>query len=255
MDNITAIIAEDETPLRNHLRSELMKAWPELRIVGEAENGEEALMLITQHHPHIAFLDIRMPGLSGMDVAQRAPRFCRVVFVTAYDEYAVAAFEREALDYLLKPVTSERMAKTVGRLKRTFTSLNAGTFNNLKDVEQVLRELKKHEIVEPLRWIRVQRGDRLQLISVDEIRYFKSSDKYTVVRTETDEHLIRKPIKALIKELDSNRFWQIHRGTVVNVSCIAGVSRSLTGKGTLRLKNIPESLSVSQTYMHLFKQM
>lgn len=255
MDNITAIIAEDETPLRKHLRSALMKAWPELQIVGEAENGEEALMLITQHHPHIAFLDIRMPGLSGMDVAQRVPRSCRVVFVTAYDEYAVAAFEREALDYLLKPVTSERMSKTVGRLKRTFNTSNSGTLDHLKDVERVLRELRKHEIVEPLRWIRVQRGDRLQLISVDEIRYFKSSDKYTVVRTETDEHLIRKPIKALIKELDSNRFWQIHRGTVVNVSCIAGVSRSLTGKGTLRLKNIPESLSVSQTYMHLFKQM
>ena len=255
MDNLTAIIAEDETPLRNHFRSELMKAWPELQVVGEAGNGKEALALITQHHPHIAFLDIRMPGLSGMDVAQRVPRSCRVVFVTAYDEYAIAAFENEALDYLLKPVTSERMAKTVERLKRTFATSDAGTFHSLKDVGRVLARLKKHEIVEPLRWIRVQRGDRLQLISVDEVRYFKSSDKYTVVRTETDEHLIRKPIKALINELDSNCFWQIHRGTVVNVSGIAGVSRSITGKGTLRLKNIPESLSVSQTYMHLFKQM
>jgi DNA-binding LytR/AlgR family response regulator len=255
MDNITAIIAEDETPLRNHLRSELMKAWPELQVVGEAENGEEAVALMARHHPHIAFLDIRMPGLSGMDVAQRVPRSCRVVFVTAYDEYAVAAFENEALDYLLKPVTFERLKKTVGRLKRSLAASDADTLSNLKGVARVLAGLKEQQTVEPLRWIRVQRGDRLQLISVDEIGYFKSSDKYTVVRTETDEHLIRKPIKALIKELDSNRFWQIHRGTLVNVSRIAGVSRSLTGKGTLRLKNIPETLSVSQTYMHLFKQM
>ncbi len=255
MDNITAIIAEDEAPLRNHLRLELMKAWPELQVVGEAENGEEALALMGQHRPHIAFLDIRMPGLSGMDVAQRVPRSCRIVFVTAYDEYAVKAFENEALDYLLKPVTPERLAKTVRRLKRIFSAPESATLENLKGVERVLAGLKKHEAFEPLRWIRVQRGDRLQLISVDEIRYFKSSDKYTVVRTETDEHLIRKPIRALIEELDSNCFWQIHRGCVVNVSCIAGVSRSLTGKGTLRLKNIPETLGVSQTYMHLFKQM
>ncbi len=255
MDDIKAIIAEDEKVLREHLHSQLKKAWPELRIVGEARNGVDAVALIEQYKPHIAFLDIRMPGLSGLDVARKIPGACRAVFVTAYDEYAVKAFENEAIDYLLKPVTPERLAKTVERLKRTLTAPFSDTFENLKGVERVLTELKNHQAARPLRWVRVQRGDSLQLISVDEIFYFKAGDKYTVVRTETDEYLIRKPIKTLIRELDSQHFWQIHRGTIVNVSCVAGVSRSLTGKGVLRLRNMSDTLSVSQAHMHLFRQM
>jgi len=255
MNEITAIIAEDEKTLRDDLHTQLTKAWPELRIIAEARNGPEALALIKQHEPHIAFLDIRMPGLSGMAVAGKIPGSCRVVFVTAYDEYAVKAFENEALDYLLKPVTPERLAKTVLRLKRILTTSLPGTPESLKGLERVLAGLNEHQAASPLRWIRVQHGDSLRLISVDEIFYFKASDKYTVVRTETDEYLIRKPIKVLITELDPQHFWQIHRGCVVNVGCIAGVSRSLTGKGSLRLKNIPDFLTVSQTYMHLFRQM
>ena len=255
MENITAIIAEDEKELRNHLRSQLMAIWPELRIVGEARDGKEALELIERHKPHIAFLDIRMPGLSGMEVAQRVARSCRVVFVTAYDDYAVKAFENEAVDYLLKPVIRERLAKTVNRLKSRIGSSAPITPETLKGVERVLAGLAGQKGASHLRWIRVQQGGSLRLISVDEICYFKSSDKYTAVRTETGEYLIRKPIKDLIEELDPQIFWQIHRGTVVNIACIAGVSRSLTGKGAIRLKNIPDSLTVSQPYMHLFKQM
>jgi DNA-binding LytR/AlgR family response regulator len=255
MDDIKAIIAEDEKVLRDHLRTQLRNAWPELRIVGEARNGLEAVALIERHKPHIAFLDIRMPGLSGMEVAGKIPGSCRVVFVTAYDEYAVKAFENEALDYLLKPVTPERLAKTVERLKRILSTPLSGTFESLKKVERVLAELNEHQTDPPLRWVRVQQGDNFQLISVDEIFYFKASDKYTVVRTETEEYLIRKPVKSLIRELDSQHFWQIHRGTIVNVSYVAGVSRSLTGKGVLRLRNMSDTLRVSQAHMHLFRQM
>ncbi len=255
MENTTAIIAEDEKELRNHLRSQLLEIWPELQIVGEARNGKEALELIERHGPDIAFLDIQMPGLSGMEVARKVARSCRVVFVTAYDEYAVKAFENEVVDYLLKPVTRERLGKTVSRLKSEITSPDPLALEALQGVERVLAGLTEHKSTNFLRWIRVQHEKSLQLIPVDEIYYFKSSDKYTVVRTETNEHLIRKPIKELIRELDPHLFWQIHRGTVVNVTRIAGVSRSLTGKGAVRLKNISDSLTVSQPYMHLFKQM
>jgi DNA-binding LytR/AlgR family response regulator len=255
MDDITAIIAEDERALRIHLRSQLNQAWPELRIVGEAQNGPEALALIARHEPNVAFLDIRMPGLSGLEVARKIPRSCNVVFVTAYDQYAVKAFENEAMDYLLKPVSPERMAKTVTRLKRALTRSDARAPANLKGIERVLLGLEKHRTQTFLKWIRVQHGSGLQLISVEEICYFKSSDKYTTVRTETDEYLIRKPIKALVEELDPQQFWQVHRGAIVNVAYISSVSRSLTGKGSLRLKHIEESLTVSQTHMHRFRQM
>ncbi len=255
MNDITAIIAEDEKTLRIQLRSLLQKAWPELRIVGEAANGTEALALISTHSPSVAFLDIRMPGLSGLAVAQNMAKRCRVVFVTAYDQYAVEAFEQAAVDYLLKPVSPERLSKTVIRLKKALAEPSAATDPDLKKMERLLMQLNEHQSPSPLQWVRVQQGDTLHFLSVGEICYFKSSDKYTVVRTESNEYLIRKPIKHLIQELDPQQFWQIHRGTVVNLSFIAGVSRSFTGKGVLRLKNLEETLSVSQTYMHLFRQM
>ncbi len=255
MDDITAIIAEDEKALRIHLRSQIKKAWPELHIVGEAQNGPEALALIARHEPNVAFLDIRMPGLSGLEVARKIPGSCRVVFVTAYDQYAVKAFENEALDYLLKPVSPERMANTVTRLKRALARSDGSTLTSLKGIERVLTELENRRSPTYLKWIRVQHGSGLQLVSVEEICYFKSSDKYTVVRTKTDEYLIRKPIKALVEELDPQQFWQVHRGTIVNVAYISSVSRSLTGKGSLRLKHIEDPLTVSQTHMHRFRQM
>jgi len=255
MVQTTAIIAEDEEQLRNYLLKKLMEVWPELHILGAAENGVEALELIQRLRPHVAFLDIRMPGLSGMEVAKNAIGFCRVVFITAYDQYAVEAFETEAVDYLLKPVTRERLEKTVLRLKETLHESAPPSFESLATIERMLGGITDKGQHASLRWVKVQEGKRIQIISVDDVCYFKSSDKYTVVRTATGEFLIKRSIKDLAEQLDPEAFWQIHRGTIVNVSCISGVSRSVTGRGVIRLKDVPESLTISRSCMHLFKQM
>lgn len=255
MTQTTAIIAEDEEQLRNYLFSKLAQVWPELHILGAAENGEEALELIQRLRPDVAFLDIRMPGLSGMTVAKRVISFCRVVFVTAYDQYAVEAFETEAVDYLLKPVTLKRLEKTVLRLKKNLHESPPPQSESLAAIEKMMAGIAGRSQGICLRWIKVQQGNSIQLISVDDVCYFKSSDKYTVVRTATGEFLIKRSIKGLAEQLDPEAFWQIHRGTIVNVSCISGVSRSMTGRGVIRLKDVPESLTVSRSCMHLFKQM
>lgn len=254
MAKTTAIIAEDEEPLRRFLHNKLAEAWPALHVVGVAENGKEALALIEGLRPHVAFLDIRMPGLSGMDVAKQVMGFCRVVFVTAYDRYAVEAFEAEAVDYLLKPVTRERLKKTVLRLKDSLHESTPPPSERLAAVERLLAEMALKDL-STLRWIKVQEGKQIQLISVDDVCYFKASDKYTLVRTATGEYLIKRSIKNLAEQLDPNIFWQIHRGTLVNVDCISGVSRSVTGRGVIRLKDVPDDLTISRSCMHLFKQM
>jgi DNA-binding LytR/AlgR family response regulator len=255
MAQTTAIIAEDEEQLRNYLLKKLMEVWPELHILGAAENGVEALELIQRLCPHVAFLDIRMPGLSGMEVAKNAIGFCRVVFITAYDQYAVEAFETEAVDYLLKPVTRERLEKTVLRLKEPLHESAPPPFESLAAIERMLAGIADKGQHTSLRWVKVQEGKRIQIISVDDICYFKASDKYTLVRTTGGESLIKRSIKDLSEQLDPDIFWQIHRGTLVNVRCISGVSRSVTGRGVIRLKDVPESLTVSRSCMHLFKQM
>jgi DNA-binding LytR/AlgR family response regulator len=249
---VRAIIADDEKPLREYLRARLADAWPELVICGEAGNGKEALDLILSKRPQIAFLDIKMPGLSGMDVAERIAGTCKIVFVTAYDDYAVEAFEREALDYLLKPVFSDRLEKTVKRLK---ADLEAGKTITPEVLHRLIERLSGRETAGCLGYVRVQQDDSVLLIPVDEVIYFKAEDKYTLVMTRQRESLIRKPIRELIEELDTAKFWQIRRGTIVNVRFIAQVSRSLTGKGIVRLKDRSETLTVSNRYMHLFKQM
>ena len=255
MTQTTAIIAEDEEPLRNYLFSKLAQVWPELHILGAAENGEKALELIQRLRPDVAFLDIRMPGLSGMEVAKKIIGFCRVVFVTAYDQYAVEAFETEAVDYLLKPVTRERLEKTVLRLKETLHKSVTPSTESLAAIERMLAGITGKDRETCLRWVKVQEGNRIQIISVDDVCYFKASDKYTLVRTVTGESLIKRSIKNLSTQLDPDIFWQIHRGTLVNVRCISGVSRSVTGRGVIRLKDVPESLTISRSCMHLFKQM
>ncbi|MBN1106545.1 MAG: response regulator transcription factor [Deltaproteobacteria bacterium] len=252
MDEIKAVIADDEAPLRRFLRRRLSEVWPELVICGEAQNGLEAVELIERHRPHIAFLDIKMPGLSGMEVAGKIAGPCRVVFVTAYDEYAVEAFEKEAVDYLLKPVSGERLEKTVRRLKE---EISAGVAVPAETLERLRDLLSQGPDSGRLRHIRVQHGDGVRLIPVEEVIYFKAEDKYTRVITREGESLIRKPIRELGEELDPERFWQIHRGTIVNVRSILRVSRSLTGTGVLKLKDRAETLKVSQGYMHLFRQM
>lgn len=255
MSPIRAIIADDEDQLRLYLRSQLAEVWPDLIICGEAMNGQEALALIEQYRPEIAFLDIRMPGLSGMEVAKKIAGACWIVFVTAYDQYAVDAFEHEALDYLLKPVTAERLEKTVKRLKDQITSSTRPPRGISEMVQQLMTDLSQRQAQQFLQFVRVQHGDGIRLIPVEEVYYFKASDKYTIVITKDGESIIRKPVKELANELDPQAFWRIHRGTIVNVHCIAQVSRSLTGRGVVRLKGRPESLTVSRIYAHLFKQM
>lgn len=255
----SAIIADDEKNLCVHLHSLLNKLWPELDIIGTAYNGSEALTLIKQEEPDIAFLDIKMPVMSGIDVARHIavhlPNQCNVVFVTAYDEFAVQAFEQNAVDYLLKPVSEERLLKTINRLKDDTLSNKT----NLSDLEKLFEKLSSgnNKINEPeyLQWIQAGKSDKTILIPVTDVCYFKASDKYTSVITHDGEYLIRKPIKELVTKLDNNKFWQINRGIIVNVDCISSTHREINGRCKVYLKNSDEVLVASRKYSHLFKQM
>jgi DNA-binding LytR/AlgR family response regulator len=250
-----AFIADDEKELRKYLRSLLSKIWPDLVVCGEAGNGEEALQSIESLRPQIAFLDIKMPGLTGVEVARKISGLCHIVFITAYDKYAVSAFEMEAVDYILKPVSEERLAETVRRLCEKLTSSTSPSVVISEAIERALAKIAKIESPNFLNWIRAQQKDVVRLIPVEEIDFFKADDKYTLVMTKEGEALIKKSIKELAKELDPDRFWQIHRGTIVNVSRIDRMSRSITGRGVLKLKGRPEFLIVGRNYLHLLKQM
>jgi DNA-binding LytR/AlgR family response regulator len=250
-----AIIADDEEQLRTYLKTKLAQIWPDLVICNEAKNGIEAIDQINECRPDIAFLDIQMPGLTGIEVARKIAGKCWIVFITAYDKYAVEAFESEAIDYLLKPVTTERLEKTVSRLKERVETQSEPPQDFSQIVEKLISNMPDKSTSEYLKWIRAQHGDGIRLIQTDDIIYFKSEDKYTCVKTKTGESLISKPIKELAKELDPEKFWQIHRSTIVSVASITKVSRSLTGRHIIKLKNISEPLTVSRTYSHLFKQM
>ena len=253
--SVKALIADDEPQLRSYLKSLLAKTWPELEICAEAENGMDAVAAMDAHHPDIAFLDIRMPGLSGLQVAEQIAPFCRIVFVTAYDEYAVEAFEREALDYLLKPVSEKRLAQTVARLKKSQAQAQSPSTQTLDRLQAVIEKLSPQVIRQYLQWLHVQHGDGIQLIPVQDVVYFQAGEKYTGIITSSGESLIRKTIKDLSEELDPAKFRQIHRSTIVNLAHIDHVSRSLTGRGVLRLKNRPETLTISRPYLPFFKQM
>jgi DNA-binding LytR/AlgR family response regulator len=251
----SAIIADDEKELRTYLKNMLAETWPELEICGEAVNGREALEMVDAFAPQIAFLDIKMPGLSGLDVAKNIAGLCRIVFITAFDQYAVEAFEREAVDYLVKPVTKKRLAQTIHRLKKQLQSSPEPPADLAEMITQVLANLQINASAEYLQWIKTQHKENVRLIPVEEVDYFQAEDKYTLVITPKEEALIKKSIKELSRELDPQKFWQIHRGTIVNVSRIETVGRSLTGRGILKLKNRSNSLTVSRQYLHLFKQM
>jgi DNA-binding LytR/AlgR family response regulator len=252
---ITALIADDETELRRHLVRLLNELWPELVITGESENGPETLSLFNSLSPDIVFLDINMPGLSGLEVAKQISGQCLLVFITAYDQYAVEAFESEALDYILKPVREDRLTVTLERCKKKFTS----PLPEPKDLVPLLQLLEKklgREKTSPfLQWIRAQHGDSIRLIPVEDVLLFKAEDKYTLVITAKNESLIRKTIKELEDELDPDKFWKIHRGTIVNASSILKISRSMTGRYVIRLDGYEEPLLVSRSFSHLFKQM
>jgi DNA-binding LytR/AlgR family response regulator len=245
-----AIIAEDEEVLRQQLREQLTNLWPELRIVAGAEDGVSALRAIEAHAPDILFVDIQMPGLSGLEVARRASGRCHVVFVTAYDQYAIAAFEEGAVDYVMKPFSSERLATTVARLKQRMGSAPATLEQLLQRLADIMNVARGH-----LRWITAWLGNEVRLITIDEVAYFRADNKYTVVVTPDAETLIRKPIKELADEVDPQQFWQIHRSTLVNVSAIAGIHRDFKGRLHVRLKNRKETLAVSEPYTHRFKHM
>ena len=248
---VRAIIADDEEALRDHLRKKLSGLWPELEVAGEARDGDAALNLIRDLKPDIAFLDISMPGLSGIDVARKTAGACLFVFVTAHDEFAVEAFEREAVDYLLKPVTDERLSETIRRLKERLTAAAA------PDLSGALERLSKSLPKAPghLQWIKAQHKDGVRLIAVSDIYFFRATDKYTTVRTREGEFLIRKTLKELENELDPAQFWRIHRAALVNARLIQKVDRSLAGTRTIRFRDLPDTLTVSRAYAHLFKQM
>ena len=244
-----AIIADDEPNLAEDLRRRISKLWPELEIAAVLHDGVAAQQALITLSPDIAFLDIQMPGMTGLEVAQAAPPNCRVVFVTAYDEHAVKAFEQAAVDYVLKPASDERLARCVERLRQ----------NEIMDSSVLLARLSSllqaNSKPAPLRWIRAQLGQSVRMVAVEEVCYFQSDDKYTTVLTRDAELLLRTPIKELIEQLDPAEFWQVHRGTVVNVRQIAAAHHTTLGKVTLSLRERKETLNVSRSYAHLFRQM
>jgi DNA-binding LytR/AlgR family response regulator len=244
-----AILAEDETLLRDELRARIGALWPELVIAGEASTGTEALRLLDEHAPDVMFLDIQMPGMTGIEVALQAQGRCHIVFITAYDTHAIAAFEVGALDYLRKPVDGERLATALRRVKERLGS-PPPQLESL--ISHLLRETAPRSY---LRWINASIGRVVRLITVDEILYFQADGKYTRLVTADAEALIQKPLFELQAELDPSSFWQIHRSTLVNASAIAEVTHDLRGHVVLRLKHRPETLRVSETHQQRFRSM
>lgn len=244
-----AIIADDEQHLAEDLVRRLYVLWPELQIVNVVYDGMAAVAALTALKPDIAFLDIRMPGQNGLTVARSAAPECRVVFVTAYDDHAVQAFDQAAVDYLLKPVSAERLAKCVERLKKGGATISAELLSQLSQMVVQSRN------TESLRWLRVQVGQTVRIIGVDEACYFQSTEKYTTLVTRDAELLLRIPIRDLISQLDPDQFWQIHRGTIVNIRQIVSAGRDLFGKVVLTLRDRKEKLAVSRNFAHLFRQM
>ncbi|MBD8543862.1 response regulator transcription factor [Oxalobacteraceae sp. CFBP 8761] len=251
----TAIIADDERLMRDQLRMRLQDAWPELQIVGEAKNGDEAVQLVGELKPDLTFLDIRMPGKTGMEAARDIGDKSLIVFVTAYDQYAVEAFERGAIDYVLKPTEPDRLRVTVDRLKERLERPPANVNDSVSAMLSQLAEKIASPKPKHLQWIQASIGQDLRMIPVEDILFFRSDEKYTSVQTSSFEALIRKPVRDLADELDPSLFWQIHRATLVNVNAIEGVTRDIRGRHLVMVKGRPEKLEVSRSFLHLFKQM
>ncbi len=252
----TAIIAEDEALLRHALLNDLARAWPELVMLAECEDGASAVEALAEHQPDVAFLDIRMPGLSGLEVAALAADVSartRIVFVTAFDQYAVDAFERGAIDYLLKPIQPERLAATVTRLQASTQRPDAASLAALLD--HLGAPARLADAPEPLTWLTASIGRETRLILIEDVAYFRADHKYTTVVTAEGEALLRSSLRELLPRLDTTYFKQIHRSTIVNLRAVAGLVRDESGRGSLRLKQRPETLTVSQPFMALFKQM
>jgi DNA-binding LytR/AlgR family response regulator len=250
----TALIADDEPHLVQYLKAQLAQAWPELQIVRTAANGVEAAEAIAELEPDFAFLDIQMPGLTGLEVAQGIEGATRVVFVTAYDQYAIDAFEARAVDYLLKPLKAERLAACVARLRQA--AAPAGDDALAETLKRLLPGVGAAAAAPAkLRYIRAAQGELMHQIPVDEVLYFHADDKYTVVQTATAEHLIRTPIFELGSQLDPDRFWQVHRSTIINLDHLAGTRRDEQSRLFVRIRGQARELPVSRAYVHLFKAM
>lgn len=249
------IIADDEPLLRFHLQKLLGELWPEADIIAQAANGEEALSLVTELTPDVVFLDIHMPGLTGLEVAlqlseqQQTPE---IVFLTAYDQYALAAFERGAVDYLLKPLDEKRMMQTIARLQ---TRLHVGEPTLAPNLAMLLDIVNQTAPTQTLQWLNVQQGDVVKVIAVDDIFYFRAEDKYTTVVCAQGEYLARQSIKQLEDQLPSQQFWRIHRSTLINMRFIDRVEKTFTGQMQLYLQSLTKPLAVSRAKQHLFKAM
>jgi len=246
--NLRLLIADDEPPLRDWLRRLLAEVAPAAEIIAEVGDGDTALAQVEALRPDVAFLDIRMPGLSGLEVAARAPA-CRVVFVTAYDEFAIQAFEQAAVDYLLKPVTAERLAKTMERL-----AANHPPVEQTKLLRDLLARLDNPR-PQTLRWLRVGNGEAVEMLDVNVVDHFEAADKYTTVHAGPREWLIRTPLKELERQLDAEAFWRVHRGTLLRVAAIRRVQRDLMGRWWAELQSGGQPVAISRRYAHLFRQM
>ena len=257
MNRTTALIADDEPLLREQLRQYLARLWPELDVVAEARNGREAVELFDQHLPQVVFLDVHMPGLNGIDAARSVARRAQVVFVTAYEQYAVQAFEQGALDYLVKPFDEARLADTVQRLRERLAQPPSAVSNALDAViEQLSAELRLRSAPPShLQWIKASVGTSVRLIPVEQVAYLRADEKYTLVVWEGGEALIRKSIRELADELDPQRFAQVHRSVIVNLRQVAQVNRGPNETAEIALVGRKELLPVSRSFVHLFRQM
>jgi DNA-binding LytR/AlgR family response regulator len=253
--NPTAVLAEDEPILLAQLKAKLNKLWPELEILAAVEDGAAALEALEEHEPQFIFLDIQMPEMTGIEVAKQVAGRAHIVFVTAFDQYAVQAFETGAVDYVLKPYNDERLNIAIERLKAKVTAPAPHLDSMLADLAARLGLAAAPGSVEKLKWIKATIGQTLRMIPVETVLFFDSDEKYTRVMTSEGEALIRTPIKELIDGLDTEQFWQIHRSTVVNVTAIEGVTRDFRGQAHVKIKGVNETLTVSRQYSHLFKQM
>lgn len=256
MTALRAVIADDEEHIRMGIENLLRELWPDLQIIGQAANGTDALAVIQKEKPDMAFLDIQMPGMTGLQVAKQAYRFCKIVFITAYDHYAVQAFDSEAVDYILKPVSPDRLKITIDRIKKQFAGQPLPVSSPPAadtSIEKIIEILAQQKPPEHLNLIKVKTGSEIRFIPVSQILYFKAEDKYTIVQTRKKEFLIKTPIKTLETQLNPAQFQRVHRSSIVNMEKIQLVKRTFTQQMIICFEQCDHTIAVSRSYEHIFK--